>query len=75
MVIELHVPFTPLMSAIQTAVLDIVHFCVKEIKRLNPSVSINFTNNTNVSRITIWNEAECVVEKCKGYFILSGPHP
>ncbi|XP_054274769.1 DNA repair endonuclease XPF-like [Macrosteles quadrilineatus] len=38
MVVELHIPLTPLMSAIQTAVLDIVHFCVKEIKRLNPSL-------------------------------------
>ncbi|XP_046672972.1 DNA repair endonuclease XPF isoform X1 [Homalodisca vitripennis] len=38
MVIELHVPFTPLMSTIQTAVLDLVHFCVKEIKRINPSL-------------------------------------
>lgn len=45
MVVELHVPLTPLMSAIQTAVLDIVHFCVKEIKRLNPTVRFTYPDH------------------------------
>lgn len=48
MVIELHVALTPLMTAIQTAVLDIVHFCVKEVKRLNPSVSFYNLEYTSV---------------------------
>lgn len=52
MVIELHVTLTPLMSTIQTAVLDIVHFIVKEIKRLNstvgfPDFSISLTMVTS----------------------------
>lgn len=54
MVIELHVPLTSLMSTIQTAVLDIVHFIVKEIKRLNPTVS--FTGrNTYFSKHTVYS--------------------
>ncbi|KAL1130893.1 hypothetical protein AAG570_012134 [Ranatra chinensis] len=35
-VIELHVELTPAMNEIQTAALDLVHFCTKEIKRINP---------------------------------------
>lgn len=38
LVYELHVPLTQSMCMIQTAVLDLVQFCVKEIKRINPAL-------------------------------------
>ena len=38
-VLELHVPLTPAMQDIQSAVLELMNFTVKEIKRINPSVS------------------------------------
>uniref|UniRef100_A0A0A9ZJ13 DNA repair endonuclease XPF n=2 Tax=Lygus hesperus TaxID=30085 RepID=A0A0A9ZJ13_LYGHE len=37
-VIELHIELSSYMNSIQTAVLDCVHFCTKEIKRINPSL-------------------------------------
>ncbi|XP_039287620.1 DNA repair endonuclease XPF [Nilaparvata lugens] len=37
-VVEFHLELTTCMSHIQTSVLDLVHFCIKEIKRLNPSL-------------------------------------
>ena len=38
-VIELHLHLTPSMLAIQTAVLDLIDACLKELKRANPTVS------------------------------------
>ena len=38
-VIELHLHLTPSMLAIQTAVLDLIDTCLKELKRANPTVS------------------------------------
>ncbi|XP_014290214.1 DNA repair endonuclease XPF [Halyomorpha halys] len=35
-VVELHVKLSSLMETIQTAALDLVLFCIKEIKRINP---------------------------------------
>lgn len=37
-VIELHITLTPAMQDIQSAVLDLMNFAVKEIKRINPSL-------------------------------------
>ncbi|KAL2078172.1 hypothetical protein ACEWY4_025857 [Coilia grayii] len=37
-VVELHVSLTPAMRAIQSAVLDIMNACLKELKRYNPSL-------------------------------------
>lgn len=37
-VIELHVDLSPAMERLQAATLDLVLFCVKEIKRINPSL-------------------------------------
>lgn len=37
-VVELHVNLSPAMEKIQTAALDLVLFCIKEIKRINPSL-------------------------------------
>ncbi|CAH1389674.1 unnamed protein product [Nezara viridula] len=37
-VIELHVKLSSLMETIQTAALDLVLFCIKEIKRINPTL-------------------------------------
>ncbi|XP_075228902.1 DNA repair endonuclease XPF mei-9 [Lycorma delicatula] len=37
-VVELHLELTHLMTNVQTAILELVHFCIKEIKRLNPSL-------------------------------------
>ncbi|EDW86329.1 uncharacterized protein Dwil_GK17500 [Drosophila willistoni] len=38
--IELHVPLTPSMTAIQTHILDIMNFLVREIKRINRTVDL-----------------------------------
>ncbi|XP_022786619.1 DNA repair endonuclease XPF-like isoform X3 [Stylophora pistillata] len=37
-VIELHLHLTPSMLAIQTAVLDLINMCLKELKRANPTL-------------------------------------
>ncbi|XP_062859876.1 DNA repair endonuclease XPF [Trichomycterus rosablanca] len=37
-VVELHVPLTPTMRAIQSSVLDIMNACLKELKRYNPTL-------------------------------------
>ncbi|XP_073977243.1 DNA repair endonuclease XPF mei-9 isoform X2 [Rhodnius prolixus] len=37
-VIELQLDMTPKMVTIQTAILDCVNFCIKEIKRINPTL-------------------------------------
>ncbi|XP_050525134.1 DNA repair endonuclease XPF [Daktulosphaira vitifoliae] len=37
-VIELHVELTPKMIDIQTSLLDLINFSIKELKRLNPSL-------------------------------------
>ena len=39
-VIELHLHLTPSMLAIQTAALDLINTCLKELKRANPTVSL-----------------------------------
>ncbi|XP_067859361.1 DNA repair endonuclease XPF [Heptranchias perlo] len=39
-VMELHVSLTPAMLAIQTAVMDIMNACLKELKRYNPSLDV-----------------------------------
>ncbi|XP_078415233.1 DNA repair endonuclease XPF isoform X1 [Cetorhinus maximus] len=39
-VIELHVSLTPSMLAIQTAIMDIMNACLKELKRYNPSLDV-----------------------------------
>ncbi|RMX47207.1 hypothetical protein pdam_00025184, partial [Pocillopora damicornis] len=36
-VIELHLHLTPSMLAIQTAALDLINTCLKELKRANPT--------------------------------------
>uniref|UniRef100_A0A131XY24 DNA repair endonuclease XPF n=1 Tax=Ixodes ricinus TaxID=34613 RepID=A0A131XY24_IXORI len=40
-VVELRVAMTPAMQAIQLAILDIVASCVREIKRVNPSMEMD----------------------------------
>ncbi|KAK0178142.1 hypothetical protein PV328_002119 [Microctonus aethiopoides] len=47
-VIELHAKLTPKMLKIQTALLDIINFIVKEIKRLNKYLEINELTVENV---------------------------
>ncbi|XP_030610872.1 DNA repair endonuclease XPF [Archocentrus centrarchus] len=37
-VVELHVPLTPTMKAIQSSILDIMSACLKELKRYNPTL-------------------------------------
>ncbi|KAL4098991.1 hypothetical protein QTP88_023494 [Uroleucon formosanum] len=37
-VIELHVELTPAMKEIQTSLLDLINYSIKELKRLNPSL-------------------------------------
>ncbi|XP_076856443.1 DNA repair endonuclease XPF [Brachyhypopomus gauderio] len=37
-VVELHVPLTPAMRAIQSSILDIMNACLKELKRYNPTL-------------------------------------
>uniref|UniRef100_A0A8C2YYG1 Excision repair cross-complementation group 4 n=1 Tax=Cyclopterus lumpus TaxID=8103 RepID=A0A8C2YYG1_CYCLU len=37
-VVELHVPLTPAMRAIQSSILDIMSACLKELKRYNPTL-------------------------------------
>ncbi|XP_025200940.1 DNA repair endonuclease XPF [Melanaphis sacchari] len=37
-VIELHVELTPAMMEIQTSLLDLINYSIKELKRLNPSL-------------------------------------
>ncbi|XP_072337890.1 DNA repair endonuclease XPF [Scyliorhinus torazame] len=39
-VIELHISLTPAMLAIQTAIMDIMNACLKELKRYNPSLDV-----------------------------------
>ncbi|XP_043568043.1 DNA repair endonuclease XPF isoform X1 [Chiloscyllium plagiosum] len=39
-VIELHVSLTPSMLAIQTAIMDVMNACLKELKRYNPSLDV-----------------------------------
>ncbi|XP_078274426.1 DNA repair endonuclease XPF [Rhinoraja longicauda] len=39
-VIELHVSLTPPMLAIQTAIMDIMNACLKELKHYNPSLDV-----------------------------------
>ncbi|XP_067912356.1 DNA repair endonuclease XPF isoform X2 [Heterodontus francisci] len=39
-VMELHVSLTPAMLAIQTAIMDIMNACLKELKRYNPSLDV-----------------------------------
>uniref|UniRef100_UPI00398F8A73 DNA repair endonuclease XPF n=1 Tax=Pristiophorus japonicus TaxID=55135 RepID=UPI00398F8A73 len=39
-VIELHVSLTPAMLAVQTAIMDIMNACLKELKRYNPSLDV-----------------------------------
>lgn len=43
-VIELHLQLTPAMLELQTALLDLISYVVKEIKRLNPVVSVSMMN-------------------------------
>ena len=38
--IELHLHLTPSMLTVQTAVLDLIDTCLKELRKSNPSVSI-----------------------------------
>lgn len=38
-VVELRVPMTSMMVKLQTAVLDLILFTIKELKRINVSVS------------------------------------
>lgn len=40
-VIELRLPLTPYMVTIQTAILDLIHFSVKELRRINPSLDLD----------------------------------
>jgi DNA excision repair protein ERCC-4 len=37
-VVELHVKMTPTMLKIQTALLELLSFCVRELRRLNPTL-------------------------------------
>jgi hypothetical protein len=39
-VVEIHVSMTPAMLAIQTAILDILNACLKELKCHNPSLEV-----------------------------------
>lgn len=38
-VVELHLQLTPLMTNCQTALLDLINVCIKELKRCTPAVS------------------------------------
>ena len=38
--IEFHIPMTPKMTQIQTHVLDLMNFIVKELRRINPNVDL-----------------------------------
>lgn len=38
--IELHIPMTPKMTQIQTNLLDLMNFIVKDLKRINPHVDL-----------------------------------
>lgn len=38
--IEFHIPMTPKMTQIQTNLLDLMNFIVKELKRINPYVDL-----------------------------------
>ena len=37
-VVEIRLPMTPLMITIQTAILDLIQYTVRELRRINPSV-------------------------------------
>ncbi|NXY02616.1 XPF endonuclease, partial [Pteruthius melanotis] len=39
-VVEIHVAMTPAMLAIQTAILDILNACLRELKRYNPALEV-----------------------------------
>lgn len=39
-VIELHVSLTPAMLTIQTAIMDVMNACLKELKHYNPSLDV-----------------------------------
>ncbi|KAK9499241.1 hypothetical protein O3M35_002314 [Rhynocoris fuscipes] len=66
-VIELHLDMTSKMITIQTAILDCVHFCIKEIKRINPSLeteeitvenalSKSFYKSLQIQLDPVWNQ-------------------
>ncbi|XP_046635751.1 DNA repair endonuclease XPF-like [Daphnia pulicaria] len=40
-VVELRLPLTPYMVTMQTAILDLIHFSVKELRRINPSLDLD----------------------------------
>lgn len=50
--IEFHIPMTPKMTQIQTNLLDLMNFIVKELKRINP--------NVDLQEVTVEN---CVTKK------------
>lgn len=39
-VVELRLPLTPMMVAIQTALLDLIRFTINELRRINPSLDL-----------------------------------
>jgi hypothetical protein len=58
--VELHVPLTPAMLEIQTAVLDLMNFTVKELKHINQTVSD--INVIHIEQVTVlqWYHVPCV---------------
>jgi hypothetical protein len=58
--VELHVPLTSAMLEIQTAVLDLMNFTVKELKHINQTVSDN--NVIHIEQVTVlpWYYVPCV---------------
>jgi len=58
--VELHVPLTPAMLEIQTAVLDLMNFTVKELKHINQTVSD--INVIHLEQVTVlpWYHVPCV---------------
>jgi len=54
------VPLTPAMLEIQTAVLDLMNFTVKELKHINQTVSdINVIHSEQVA-VLLWYHVPCV---------------
>ena len=63
-VIELHLHLTPSMLAIQTAALDLIDSCLKELKRANPTVSFIWNNYV----VFCWNPLYTLI--CRKYCTL-----
>lgn len=64
-VVEIHVAMTPAMLAIQTAILDILNACLKELKRYNPALEVEDLSLENAiakpfDKVTILIVLQCL---------------